>query len=506
MLRTGFLLLVIIVLTAACRSDDALDSAGGAGPGSAAGQPDAAAAAPLAAQLGTAVPVYSGTPTPDSPHHAAAAGGSAENVHVVTVGDTLGTIAQQYGVTVEELLALNPLDNPDIVPIGQELRLPGSAQPPLVGPSLKLIPDSELVYGPAARDFDVRAFVTPLGGYLTGFSETVEGRQLDGPAIVELIANRYSINPRLLLAVLEHQSGWLTLTAPARVDYPLGYEEPAAAGLYWQLYWAANLLNLGYYGRGEGGLTQLLLDDGTLVTYAPDINDGTAGVQNFLGAPAGTDLALWQWAVGPEGFAATYQRLFGNPFGYAVEPLLPDNLTQPPLELPWSPGETWYFTSGPHGGWNSGSAWAALDFAPPAEQLGCFQSDAWVTSMSDGTVVRSDFGAVVVDSDGDDYAGTGWAYTYMHLETRDRVPVGTRVRTGDRLGHPSCEGGFSNGTHLHVARSYNGRWISADGAIPFTLSGWVSEGLGSEYDGLLRQEEETREAYAGRETFNAITR
>ena len=122
------------------------------------------------------------------------------------------------GVTVEELLALNPLDNPDIVPLGQALRLPSDAPSALVGPALKLIPDSELVYGPAARDFDVRGFAAPLGGYLTGYSEEVEGQLLDGPAIVDLIAQRYSINPRLLLAVLEHQSGWLTLDAPAAVD------------------------------------------------------------------------------------------------------------------------------------------------------------------------------------------------------------------------------------------------------------------------------------------------
>jgi LasA protease len=59
------------------------------------------------------------------------------------------------------------------------------------------------------------------------------------------------------------------------------------------------------------------------------------------------------------------------------------------------------------------------------------------------------------------------------------------VLTGDRIGHPSCEGGVSNGTHVHLARRYNGEWIAADGQIPFTLEGWVSQGEGIEYDGLL---------------------
>src|SRR5690606_33362238 len=117
-----------------------------------------------------------------------------------------------------------------------------------------------------------------------------------------------------------------------------------------------------------------------------------------------------------------------------------DGLTTPPMELPWAAGETWFYTGGPHGAWNSGSAWGALDFVPPADAPGCIQTDAWVTSMTDGVVVRSGNGAVVVDVDGDGFAGTGWAITYMHLETRDRAAPGTAVKTGDRLGHPSCEG------------------------------------------------------------------
>lgn len=163
-------------------------------------------------------------------------------------------------------------------------------------------------------------------------------------------------------------------------------------------------------------------------------------------------------------------------------------------------------TSGPHGAWNTGSAWGALDFAPPGEQLGCVLSDDWVTAAAPGTVTRSGNGAVVVDLDVDGYAGTGWAITYMHLETRDRVAVGTEVAVGDRLGHPSCEGGFSNGTHLHLVRSFNGRWISADGDIPFVLSGWISSGTGTEYDGFLTRGETVREACVCREESNAITR
>jgi hypothetical protein len=134
------------------------------------------------------------------------------------------------------------------------------------------------------------------------------------------------------------------------------------------------------------------------------------------------------------------------------------------------------------------------------------ETDAWVTAVADGQVVRSDMGAVVIDLDGDGYAGTGWAVLHMHLATRDRIPVGTIVQAGDRLGHPSCEGGFSNALHVHLARLFNGRWVAADGQAPFVLSGWVSQGFGSEYDGALVRGSTVIEACDGcREQENTIT-
>ena len=474
---------------------------------------DPTSAAPLSGQLGTPVPDYTGQPTPDAAHYEVAPGttGTA-GTHTVAAGESLGTIAARYNTTVAELIALNALTNPDIITPGQQLQVPGVEIQRVVGPEFKILPDSELVYGPRAAGFDARAFVTALGGRLVSHQETVEGQSMDGPAILQLVADRHSVSPRLLLAVLEHRAGWVTQANPPARANLLGYVgDDVPTSLYRQLSWAANLLNLGFYGRADGGLRGFNLGETTQVTFAPTINHGTAGVQRFLGAVEGVTYESWQDDTGPDGFFATYTRLFGNPFGYAHEPLLPAGLETPALELPWAAGETWFFTGGPHGAWNSGSAWGALDFVPPGEQAGCIPTDAWVTAMAPGVVVRSGHGAVVVDlDDGDEaadgYAGTGWAVTSMHLETRNRIAAGTRVDTGDQLGHPSCEGGFSNGTHVHIVRSYNGRWISADGDLPFDMSGWLSSGAGAEYDGYLTRDSVTKEACVCREEVNAVTR
>ena len=93
----------------------------------------------------------------------------------------------------------------------------------------------------------------------------------------------------------------------------------------------------------------------------------------------------------------------------------------------------------------------------------------------------------------------------MHIAAEDRVAVGTQVKSGDRIGHPSCEGGVSYGTHTHIARRYNGVWIAADGNLPFDLDGWISQGNNNtEYDGFLIKGNRSIQAWDGRSSINEI--
>jgi hypothetical protein len=289
------------------------------------------------------------------------------------------------------------------------------------------------------------------------------------------------------------------------VDYPLGFYEDYYAGLSRQINWAANNLNRGYYYWRVNAISTLPLSDSTYVPLDPTINAGTAGVQYFLSLF--NTRPFWDTDVSAQGFFQTYNQLFGYPFDYDIVSLVPTNLSQPAMQLPLEPGTTWSYTGGPHGGWDTGSGWAALDFAPPGEAAGCVSSDAWVVAATNGLIVRAENGAVIQDLDNDGYEQTGWNVLYMHIETRDRIQPGTYVYAGERLGHPSCEGGFSNGTHVHLARKYNGEWISADGSIPFNLDGWISSGNGYEYDGYLTRGSTVLEALEGRfEGLNQISR
>lgn len=456
---------------------------------------------PPTRQPGT--PYY--TPTPEAPRTLPTLRADAE-LYVVQYGDSLGHIAAEYNLALESLIAANELIDPDVLEIGQVISIP-APQPATDASDFKIIPDSELVYGPVSSTLDIEQFVKSQNGYLEEYSENVEeeGEELTGIQIIQRISYEYSVNPRLLLALLEYRSGWVTSRQVDEIarDYPMGYKNTTYKGLYMQLAWTAKQLNRGYYSWKINAISYTNLSNGTLAPLSSTINAGTAAVQYMLGLNSSAE--AWQQAVSEEGVYRTYTNFFGIPFDLAIEPLIPSNLSQPELTLPFEPGVVWSFTSGPHAGWGDGSAWAALDFGPPGDEFGCFTSDEWVTASADGIIARSSGGAVVLDLDGDGLEQTGWSILYMHLETRDRIAAGTQVKTGDRLGHPSCEGGYSNGTHTHIARRYNGEWISADTDMPFVLSGWVSAGDGEEYSGTLTRDGVVVYSWDGRVDENQIS-
>lgn len=426
-------------------------------------------------------------------------------VYVVKSGDTLSGIAQRFGCDLQALVEANSLADPNALQVGQSLRIPSTQIE--AGPSLYLLPNSEFVYGPAYVDFDTAAFAARQGGYLAEYYERVGGRTLSGPEIVDLVAHHYSVGPRLLLAILEMKGGWVTDPDPAgaALSYPMGYRGSGWDLLSQQLAWAADELNNGYYDWRGRGVTPIAWGDGTATNYAPGLNAATAGLHYFFSLRSERSEWLELVGEGPDSFLTTYRRLFGDPAQYAVEPLIPADVTCPTLALPWSEDEMWYYTGGPHGAWNEGSAWAALDFVPDEGYLGCQAASAWATAAAPGLVVYSQDGEVMVDLDGDGYEQTGWVLFYLHVATEGRVPLGSRVELGDPIGHASCEGGFSESSHLHLARKYNGEWIAVDGPLPLILSGWQFFSAGIEYEGSAVRGLEERTACECRDLeFNGL--
>ncbi len=463
----------------------------------------------------TPVPAPTKTPQPDGQPASTGKPGTAFVNYIAQPGDTLSAIAKRFAVQLDDIqLSTDTPENQLLIP-GQTLFIPSgseelrSSMPQVSAPWI--IPDSEVVFGPSAKDFSAEEFLFRTNGYLREYQEWLESTGWTSAGqVIERVALENSINPRLLISLLEWECGCVTGKSEGELasGYVIGVEDYHRKTLYGQLSWMARSLADGYYSWRLGELPADF--DANLVGQhlSPDLNAGTIALLTYFSrlkqirmeGSRPIPLQDWEEALNPEsGVSNLHSQLFGDPWqrDRQSEPILPQNLTQPAFVLPFEPDWVWSLTSGPHPAWENAGALSALDFAPAANESGCAVSPTRVVAVADGPVVRSKFGVVVQDIEvpggplSDQYEGTGWTVVYLHIDDVERVPDGTYLHTGDPIGHPSCEGGPSTGTHLHIARKYNGEWIAADGPLPFVLGGWTAHQGENPYEGSLTRDDLT---------------
>ena len=169
-----------------------------------------------------------------------ATGGGAAAGYVVREGDTLTDVADRMGTTVDDLIAANALEDPDLLPVGTVLTLPGSWRCPVDGP---------VWFG---NDFGV-----PWG----------EGSTHKG---IDLFAARGTPVVAPVAGVVE------------RHPNPLGGEAFALSGDDGVWYYGAHLDSYGAEGRVTAG---------TVVGYVGDSGDaqGTSPHLHFETHPPGSD-------------------------------------------------------------------------------------------------------------------------------------------------------------------------------------------------------------------------
>lgn len=422
-------------------------------------------------------------------------------------GDWLQAVAARFGVAPGDISSVVALPAQGFLPVNQLLLIPDIL--PETGPAEHLLPDCEILYSPSTVGFDVKSFVNAAGGYLVTYQEYVIDRMMTGAEIVQRVAQDNSINPRLLLALLEYKSGWVygQPFSTLSYDYPMGWLDVNAKGLNKQLTWAARQLSVGYYRWREGTLTGITFTDNTTQRLAPTLNAGSVALYYYFSVQD----TFPQWEIdlfGEKSIITLYEQMFGDPWllGRAADPLFPPNLIQPYLQLPWRVGQSWSFSGGPHPAWGEQSVFAALDFAPPTEKNDCSPATVPATAMASGLVIRTGPGLVIVDLDGDGYEQTGWVILYLHIATTGKVKQGAWLNTDDPIGYPSCEGGFATGSHVHVARKFNGEWMHADGPLPFMIDGWRARNGARAYEGTLTKDDQLVIASPTGERVSIITR
>ena len=138
----------------------------------------------------------------------APASAQAEDAHIVEWGDTLSEIAERYGVTVDQLIALNGIADPDLIIAGQFLSLTSGSGEILEG-------------GPQpapAEAVEATVEVEPVERSLGDSSATwalVESGELppafDRDQVRDLLidaAHRYGWDPYLIMAQAWQESYW----------------------------------------------------------------------------------------------------------------------------------------------------------------------------------------------------------------------------------------------------------------------------------------------------------
>ena len=145
-------------------------------------------------------------------------------LYYTQAGDTLDSVAVRFGVWPEEITSSSLIPPKEFISPQQLLVIPNVLDD--IGPNSFLLPDSEIVNSPSAIGFDVAEFVENAGGFLSSHRQSIADGTYSGAEIVERVALENSINPRLLLAILEYQSNWVYGSPEDAKDnlYPIGLD------------------------------------------------------------------------------------------------------------------------------------------------------------------------------------------------------------------------------------------------------------------------------------------
>ncbi|MBC8075645.1 MAG: peptidoglycan DD-metalloendopeptidase family protein, partial [Chloroflexales bacterium] len=333
-------------------------------------------------------------------------------------------------------------------------------------------------YEPNFAQAGIQSFLDAQPGILKGARIQVGDRSQPFAEVLVGMTSLFSVNPKILLAMLEQQGRLLSIAqpSPAQLAQAMGYDADGRRGLWGQLRWAA--VELRHAARDYPA--------GTTITFA-DGSKRDLGAVSMPRYALSRTLALTTSPAGLNarlgGFLETYTRLFGDPrqvpldWPAPAQPFMRAPMVEPrqitsffdhdapflqengSLVSYWGRTEETLSYDG-HTGWD-------YALAPP---------DA-VLAAAPGTVIfagNSDDGcgiarAVILDH------RNGYRTLYWHL-SRFAVEAGQQVEAGQKLG-VAGDTGCVTGPHLHFQTQYLGRdvdpygWCNAAAPDPRGASG-----------------------------------
>lgn len=339
----------------------------------------------------------------------------------------------------------------------------------------------------ATGEFDVQAFLEQQPGVLKSH------RDGENPAsqIIEGYSTYYSLNPRILLALLELVPHLLSepTPAPELLEHPFGEHGPT--GFTAQIDWAAREIRAGFGPYSSP--PEVRFSDGQRAVLALDQDASLIAVQRFL-AQGRTQL---QWTA----LKDQYQPLFVRLFGVEPEAATPTPRPvagQPFLRLPW-PAVYPAVAGDPLAGKPVRMIHSSyFDHVYPTVDKGEDGNNFIVTYDNRGAVSYNTHDGhdyyfpdrpvgtpIVAAAPGIAYAFTargngvvirhqgayaGYETVYWHLDAFDQkfkgridTGVGVAVQAGAYLGTSGKSGFVVGGAHLHFEVRHNGRQVDPYG-------------------------------------------
>jgi hypothetical protein len=326
--------------------------------------------------------------------------------------------------------------------LGGLASLPGTAHA-----GTNAITVSDVMYSRDEKlNFKVQAYLAKRSPRLNGQIE-----------IITHWAGYTGISPKVLIALMEQESGIVTQPRPSQdaMLRPFGNLSPKIGFNQQVRDVAQRLREIVYSQRAEAfsGKSDFVPVDPIQALYAQ--SSGSQAKATSLGVTR---------------FASTYAGLFQEIWGSAVKPDVLSQITIQAipsttlLALPYPTGQDWYI-GGPHSYTGSNSPMSSLDMSPRSSAT---TANKQIRASTGGTVIKySRCQLEVVHS-------SGWSTNYYHLSSI-QVDDGATVTKGQYIALPAstesqalCDGGSWTGPHVHwtlyntngIENSLNGVTVS----------------------------------------------
>jgi murein DD-endopeptidase MepM/ murein hydrolase activator NlpD len=334
-----------------------------------------------------------------------------------------------------------------------------------VTPRLAAIIDSiRYSYEPGWGTLEVQAFLDTQPGTLKSAAYSAGGQRITLAAAIADQALLYNINPKVLLTVLEMESGLVrgANPAPNEIGWAVGYRQDKAWGLGPQLNWAAREL---YRSARD--------DPGSIAARGW----GTYAVARLLSQTVDRDTQGWTFERSTSVFVQTYKALFGED-PRLVPTGMPAPASGPFLRPPYALANVVTSSAFDHELPTLSENGSMVTSRGQRNQASYDGHDGWDYVLSTGnSVLAAAAGRVLVAGWSDDACAqaagavildheNGYRTLYWHLSSVGVKP-GDKVVAGDLLGK-SGNTGCSLGAHLHFGTQFLGK--STD------PSGWCPEG------------------------------